>query len=86
MLYEAQFFTTNTGVPTDSGMMCGHNPILVACRAKDLVLIGDDGAEQVLKWTGPDQLVCDPATLQVVERVPSKEREAPIRLPLRLME
>jgi hypothetical protein len=37
-----------------------------------------------LKWTGADQLVCDPQTLQVVQRILGKEREAPIRLPLRL--
>jgi hypothetical protein len=86
VLYEAQFFTTNTGVPVDSGQTCGHNPFLVACRAKNLVLVGEDGDKQVLKWTGPDQLVCDLQTLHVIERIPGKEREAPIRLPLRLME
>jgi hypothetical protein len=45
-LYEAQFFTTNTGILVDSEMMCGDNPFLVACRAKDLVLIGEDGGNE----------------------------------------
>jgi hypothetical protein len=83
---EAERFTTNTGVPMDSGMRCGDNPYLVACYAKDLVLVEEDGDSHRLKWTMPDRLVCDPQSLLVVEKIAGVKCEAPIRLPLRLME
>jgi hypothetical protein len=84
VLYEASFSTTNTGVPVNYEMMCGHDPFLVACLASDLNLMGEEEDKQVLRWTGPDRLVYDLQTPHVVvERIPGKEREAPIRLPLR---
>jgi hypothetical protein len=36
VVYEANFMTTNTGVPVDSTMTCGDNPFLVARRAKNI--------------------------------------------------
>jgi hypothetical protein len=81
--YEAQFMTTNTGVPVQNTMMCGHNPYLVARLAKNVTLIDSDSDQPRLKWANPDRIVCDTDTLRVIERVPGGTCEAPVRLPLR---
>jgi hypothetical protein len=80
--YEAEFTRTNTGVPVESLMFCGHNPFLVARLGKNLELIDADGSS-VLIWTNPDRLVCDERTLHVKEKVPGAICQAPVHLPLR---
>jgi hypothetical protein len=61
--YEAEYGTTNTGIPVDYVVRCGHNPYLVACRAKkNASLIDVSGNASVLKWTNPDRLICDEQT------------------------
>jgi hypothetical protein len=80
--YEAQFITTNTGVPVCNTIMCGHNPFLVARLAKNLSLIDEDGDQPMLKWTNPDRLVCDRDTRRIIEKVPGGTYQAPIHLPL----
>lgn len=82
--YKVQYITTNTGVPVDNTMMCGHNPFLVARLAKNVTLIdADDGQSYRLRWTNPDRIVCDKDTHRIVEKVPGGTYEAPVRLPLR---
>ena len=81
--YPAQSYTTNTGIPVDAGMLCGHNPFLDARRAKDISLIEVGPDHFFLKWTNPDSLICDPKTLHIVEKRAGRVCEAPIRLPLR---
>ena len=80
--YEAQYMTTNTGVPVQHTIMCGHNPYLVARLAKDVSLIDTDDEQPILKWTGPDRLVCDRDTHRIVEKVSGGTYEAPVHLPL----
>jgi hypothetical protein len=85
VVYEAQFMTTNTGVPVDSAMTCGDNPFLVACRAKNIFLIESDDTASILKWTNPDRLVCDEQTPpNIIEKIPGTTSQAPIHLPLRI--
>jgi hypothetical protein len=81
-IYEAVFATTNTGVPVDSMMMCGHNPFLVARLAKKVELFDRDGEQPYLEWVNPDRLVCDERTRQVIERVPGATCRASFQLPL----
>ena len=80
--YEAQFMTTNTGVPVLHTITCGHNPYLVARLAKDVSLIDADGEQPILKWTNPDMPVCDKNTRRVIDRLPGGTHEAPVHLPL----
>ncbi len=82
--YKAEFWTTNTGVPMETLMLCGHNPHLVARLAKDVTLIEADGEQPVLKWTQPDRLICDKDTRQIVEKIPGLPLQAPVHLPLRI--
>jgi hypothetical protein len=79
--YEAQFRTTNTGVPHDVGMICGHNPYIEARLARDLRLIETDGSA-VLRWKEPDRLICNPRTLHIERKDEGAVLEAPVRLPL----
>lgn len=81
--YRAEFLTTNTGVPVDNTIMCGHNPWLVARLAKNVTLIDADGDQPLLRWTNPDRIVCDRDRIGIFERVPGQTEEAPARLPLR---
>jgi hypothetical protein len=81
--YEAKFATSNTGVPVESTIMCGHNPWLVAGLAKNVTLVDADGDQPLLRWTNPDRIVCDRDINRVVERVPGETDEAPVRPPLR---
>src|ERR1700730_8800889 len=67
--YEAQFMTTNTGVPVENTIVCGHNPFLVARLAKDVTLVDTVGVQPRLKWTNPDRIVCDRQTHRIVEKV-----------------
>jgi hypothetical protein len=80
--YPAQFWTTNTGVPVHSKIICGHNPYLVARLAS--YEHRDVHQENVafLRWTEPDQLICDERTYQVVQRIKGRTVEAPVNLPL----
>src|SRR5665213_232446 len=55
--YEAEYWKTNTGVPMESRMTCGHNPWLEARLATNVRLIDPDGEHPVLEWTEPDRLV-----------------------------
>jgi hypothetical protein len=82
--YKAEFWRTNTGIPMDSLMLCGHNPYLVARLAKNVALIDADGKQPVLKWTQPDRLVFDKDTRQIVEKIPGLTLQAPVHLPLRI--
>lgn len=83
--YEAEYGTTNTGIPMDSLVTCGHNPYLVARRAKNVFLIDVSENASVLKWTNPDRLICDEQTPpNIVEKIPGAICEAPIHLPLRI--
>jgi hypothetical protein len=81
-VYEAVFDKTNTGVPVENTMMCGHNPFLVARLAKDVRLFEPDGEQPYLEWVNPDRLVCDERTRQVKERVLGATCRAPFQLPL----
>jgi hypothetical protein len=81
--YKAELLTTNTGVPVDSTIMCGHNPFLVARFTKNVALVDADGDRPPLKWTNPNRIVCDRDTNRVIEKVPGGTYEAPVRLPLR---
>lgn len=47
--YEAQYFTTNTGIPHPVGMHCGHNPFLIARLAEHIKLKSDG----YLEWIDP---------------------------------
>ena len=80
--YKAEFWTTNTGIPVQNLMMCGHDPWLVARLAKDVTLIETEGEVPILTWTQPDRLICDPDTRQIVEKVPGLSLQAPVHLPL----
>ena len=80
--YEAQFMTTNTGVPVIHTFICGHNPYLVARLAKNVTLIKADSKQPMLIWTNPDMPVCDKNTQRVIDKLPGGTREAPVHLPL----
>ena len=80
-LYEAQFGTTNLGVPVDTVMTCGHNPYLVARLGSNISLT--DGEPPLLSWKQPDRIVQDPNSLEIVEKVPGVICTAPVTLPLR---
>lgn len=82
--YEAQYKKTNTSAPVKSVMTCGDNPFLMACRAKNVVLTDTDAEPPILKWTMPNWPVCDPQTLNIVERIPGAKCKAPTHLPLRV--
>ena len=78
--YKAQYWTTNTGVPVHSLMICGHNPYLVARLGKNISLIeGDEGA---LRWTEPDRIELHETPQLVIEKIPGCTLVAPIHLPL----
>jgi hypothetical protein len=81
--YEAEFTRTNTGVPVENLMFCGHNPYLVARLAKDIQVVDPEGDEPILKWTDPDRLVCDEQTLHVKGKIPGASCQAPVHMPLR---
>ena len=81
--YPAEFMRTNTGVPDQNVMHCGHNPFLIAQLAKNLSLSWQSGEEPILNWTMPDRLVCDPLRPWVItEKVPGITRSARMSLPL----
>jgi hypothetical protein len=80
--YEAEYLPTNTRVPVHTVVTCGHDPHLVACRAKNVTLTDADMRLPVLNWTMPDRLVYDPQTLDVVKTIPGTKCKAPILLPL----
>jgi hypothetical protein len=82
-LDAAEFTRTNTGVPVENVIFCGHNPHLVARLAKDIELVDADGERPLLKWTNPNRLICDARTLQITEKVPGAVCEAPVNLPFR---
>src|SRR5229473_1693968 len=82
--YEAQYWTTNTGVPVDSLMACGHNPYLEARLATNVVLIDADGEQPILEWIEPHRLVCDRQTGHIIEKVPGKLSRSPVHLPLHI--
>jgi hypothetical protein len=82
MPHEAEYEQTNTGIRVDSLMRCGHNPYLVACRARNVSLIDVSESASVLKWTNPDTLICDKQTPPNIEKIPGAKCEAPIHLPL----
>jgi hypothetical protein len=82
---EAEYGTTNTGIPVGSLMRCGDNPYLVARLAKNVSLVDVSENVSVLKWTEPDRLICDAQTPPNVEKMPGAICEAPIRLPLRVL-
>ena len=82
--YKAEFWTTNTGVPMETLMLCSHNPHLVAQLAKDVTLIEGEREPPVLQWTQPHRLVCDKDTRQIVEKIPGLLLSAPVHLPLRI--
>jgi hypothetical protein len=81
-LHPAELWTTNTGAPMDTLMRCGDHPWLVARRASQVILDDTDDEHPTLTWTNPHRLVCDPATLQIIEKVAGGKHQAPIRLPL----
>jgi hypothetical protein len=60
--YEAEYGTTNTGIPVGSLLRCGDNPYLVARLAKNVSLVDVSEYVSILKWTEPDRLVCDAQT------------------------
>src|ERR1019366_6053138 len=77
--YDAQYHTTNTGIPVGTTIRCGDNPFLVARLAKNVALTDSDGEEPVLKWTEPDRLVCDEHTPGlIVEKIPGVACPAPV--------
>ena len=78
--YRAQYWTTNTGVPVQSRIICGHNPYLVARLGKNISLIE---ADEVLCWTEPDRIVINTEPEFVMEKIPGLPLQAPIHLPLR---
>jgi hypothetical protein len=80
-LYEAQYGTTNLGVPVDTLMTCGHNPWLVARLGSNISL--SDGEPPLLSWKQPDGLVQDPSSLKIIEKIPGPTCTAPVMLPLR---
>jgi hypothetical protein len=82
---EAERHTTNTGVSVDSLMRCGHNPYLVARRARNVSLVDHEADKPLLCWTEPDSLICDPVTRLVIERRPGRRNVAPVNLPLRII-
>jgi hypothetical protein len=77
--YPAQFATTAKGVPVQHTIMCGHNPYLVACFAKD-VSLSVDGDQATLKWTAPGMPITDTSGKR-----PDTSNEAPVHLPLQRM-
>jgi hypothetical protein len=79
--YVAQYMTTNIGVPVDSGLICGHNPYLVARRAKNVSLTSVDNIP-FLKWTEPDRLEQDKQIPQNVKKIPGNLHQTPVHLPL----
>jgi hypothetical protein len=81
---EAKYGTTNTGAPVDSLVRCGHNPYLVARRAKNVVIDVSENAS-VLKWTNPDRVIEQPPG-SIAEKIPGAICEAPIHLPLRILQ
>lgn len=82
--YQAQYWTTNTRVPVQSLMVCGHNPYLEARLATNVVLVDPDGEQPILEWIEPQRIVCDRETGRVIEKVPGKLSRAPVRLPLHI--
>src|SRR5262249_16805118 len=74
--YEVSYAVTNTRVPVRNAMICGGDPFLTACLAKDVVLIGSDGDNPVLRWTRPDMPECDPETLLGGRQIPGRTVEA----------
>lgn len=80
--YEAKYMTTNTGVPVQHTITCGHNPYLVARLARDVSLVDVDGEQPILKWTNPDMPVCDKNTRRIVDTLPGSTHQAPVHLPL----
>ena len=81
--YEAKFWTTNTGVPMDNLMTCGHNPYLVARLATD-VSLDSKGNSSYLVWQDPDRFTCNTKTLQITEKIKGMTLRARVNLPLRL--
>jgi len=79
--YKAQYWTTNTGVPVQSLMHCGHNPFLTACLAKNISLNSGDNIATYLQWTLPDRIECDPKTLMIKQKIPGRVCQAPVSLP-----
>src|ERR1700733_14456150 len=47
---EAEFDRTNTGIPVQSTIRCGHNQYLVARLASEVVLLDTEGNQPILKW------------------------------------
>jgi len=74
--YEAQYFTTNTGVSHKVGMYCGHNPFLIA-RLADNVNLKKNGW---LEWGNPEKFVVDSKTLDIKEKLPGSNSTAPVCL------
>lgn len=81
--YPAVYWTTNTGTPVLSKMVCGHDPILVARLAKEVEFLGGE-ENSSLRWTEPDRLQCDCMTGRITDRIPGHRTEASIHLPLHL--
>ena len=84
VLYEAEFGTTNTGIPVSDVMRCGDNPYLVAFLAKNILIVEGDKVS-ILKWTNLDIRIYDrQSPPNIIERIPGAEFQAPIHLPLRI--
>jgi hypothetical protein len=81
--YEAKLWVTNTGVPVQTLMFCGHNPYLIARLASNVSIVNTSQDIFSLKWTEPDRLICDPQKLYVVDRIPGETVQFPVNLPLR---
>lgn len=84
LIYEAEFWTTNTGVPTDRRMHCGHDPYLVARRANNISLLDPDDGAPFLKWTEPNLPICDPTSGEIVATKAGKTMRARVHLPLQI--
>jgi hypothetical protein len=82
--YKADYWKTNTGIPMESRMTCGHNPWLEARLATNVKMIDPDGECSVLEWTEPDRFVCDSRTGRIVEKIRGKTIQAPVCFPLNI--
>jgi phosphohistidine phosphatase SixA len=82
--YPASYWRTNAGCEVQSMMTCGHNPWLVARLARDVELSKQDD-KSTLRWLEPDRIECDEVAGNIISRVPGRQMEAPIRLPLNVM-
>jgi hypothetical protein len=79
--YEAKFSTTNSGIPHQAVVFCGHNPWLVAQLSRNLSLRWN-GDEAVLTWNTPERLVCNPdRPYEIIEKVFGIVRQARVSLP-----